>query len=187
MPMIDPRRESAVRRWRGAGFGTAVMQLSYIPLVLAWRAAIGGADVDSVLLGQALGFGLGVMPIVFIVVAFVSRHRQAPTAVLKAMVLFVVVGGPLFVVIDPMLGTVAGYAAGGVVALRQDFGPRATQARIVAVIAVIVAVLLLMGIFAPLAAAVGALSPFLALAYADHRVVMGIPVDDDDEETLLEE
>jgi hypothetical protein len=183
---VEARHEAAKRRWRGALIGTAVMQLSYVPLILVWQAAIGGADLDPGLMGQALGFGLGVMPIVFITVAFVSRHLQAPRAVLKAMALCIVVGGPLFLM-SPILGAAGGYVAGGTVALRVDFGPRAMQARIVAAVAVVLGVMLLV-LTIPLAGAIaGGLTPFLMLAYSDHRIAKLEPVRPDEDDGLLQE
>ena len=186
MPAVDARREAAARRWRGAIIGTLVLQLSYQPLTLI-RAAFRGADVDPGLVGNAFGFGLGVMPIVFIVVAFVSRHLRAPTAVLKGMVLFLVIGMPLYLVIDPIVGATAGFVAGGVVTLRPDFGPHTTQARIVTAVTVVLVVLLLVTVIDALAAAIGAIAPFLALAYSDQRVARQHPETDDDEDALLEE
>lgn len=184
MAVGDGRRRATKRRWRGAVVGTVVLQLSYIPLVLVWQAAIGGADLDAQLLGQALGFGLGVMPLVFISLAYASVHRRAPTAVLKAMGLWILIGGPLLVAIGPIVGATAGYVAGGIVTLRSDFGPRATQLRVVTAVAVVVVVLVLT-LAVPLAGAVvGGIAPFTSLAYSDHRVAATDTVDDD---KLLEE
>lgn len=186
MAAVDARREAAVRRWRAAIIATLVMQLSYQPLTLI-RAAFRGADIDPGLVGNALGFGLGAMPVVLMTAAFVSRHLQATSAVLKGMALFVVVGLPLYVVIDPIVGTTAGYAAAAVVTLRQDFGAYATQVRIVTAIGIVLVTLLLVSVIDAASAVIGATLPFLALAYADHRVAQRFPPDEDDEEALLEE
>lgn len=186
MAAVDARREAAVRRWRAAIIATLVMQLSYQPLTLI-RAAFRGADIEPGLVGNALAFGLGAMPVVLMTAVFISRHLSATSAVLKGMGLFIVLGLPLYLVVDPIVGATAGYAAAAVVTLRQDFGPYATQMRVVTAIGIVVATLLLVTVLDAASAVIGATLPFLAAAYVDHRVSQRFPPEEDDEEALLEE
>ncbi len=106
-----PRRgELSLRgRWLAIIAGTAVLQFSYW-LVLQGTATAqeGGAGL--------IALGMAVVPFVFLVLAFASRHPNAPGATLRAMGWFLVVGVPLGL-LSSVLGMAVGLSLGGVVAL----------------------------------------------------------------------
>ncbi len=64
----------------------------------------------------ALAVGLALVPVVFLVLAFLSRHPRAPNAVLYAMMLSLMIGVPL-AAFDVVAALTLGFGAGGVVAL----------------------------------------------------------------------
>ena len=153
-------------RWVVIAVATAVMQLSYWPVVAvtAWE----GRRDEVVAAGVFVG--LAAVPFVFMLVAFVSRHPRAPWAVLRAMALFALVGagvGWLHVA----AGMAAGYAAGGVAALRWPEGTRPRAARIGMVAAITVAVTLVVAVEPAGGAALAALLPFPSLGLADEVAV----------------
>lgn len=107
--MVDRRR-----KWLAIGLGTFLMMIANALIVYAFVVGSAGSESESPF--AALALGLGFVPVVFIVVAFVSKHRRAPTAVLYAMLLSLTVGLPL-AALDVVTALTAGFAAGGAVTL----------------------------------------------------------------------
>jgi len=114
----------------------------------------------------ALALGLALVPVVFLVVAFGSRHPRAPTAVLHAMGVALLVGLPLAAV-DVVTGLMAGFGAGGAIALAQEEDD-SLVARFVAIgfmtlyVAVLLRWLVEAGVFG------GAVLPLVTVAAADE-------------------
>ncbi|MEX2505167.1 MAG: hypothetical protein WD378_09965 [Egicoccus sp.] len=120
------------RRWLALVGASAVMQFSYWPVVVALAASQAGDEAA----GPAAALGLSIAPVTFLTLAFLSRHRRAPGAVLKAMGLFLLVSLPIILVPTmALVGVYAGYAAGGVLALRPMAVERPYRTRVLAVVA----------------------------------------------------
>jgi hypothetical protein len=145
---------------------TVLLQFSYWPILTGAT----GLFLDERSLGPVY-LGLALVPFVFLALAFGSRHPRASGAVLRAMGLFIVVGLPVSATIGPLLGVPAGFAVGGITALRAPDGfSRVGRARGIAVVAGLV-YLVVMFWFAPLFAAfVGAVLPFSVLGLADQAL-----------------
>jgi hypothetical protein len=158
-PGITPRR-----KWTTIGVATLLMTVSYTAILVAFIAL----EVDDgPAPGPLLAFGLGLVPFVFLVLAFMSGHRRAPGAVLRAMGMSVIVAGPISALMaDAVSGLVAGFGVGGAIALRRD-EPQTFKARLIAVgsttvyVAVLVNLTVEGGLFA------GAVLPFVAIGIAD--------------------
>lgn len=124
-PSSGPTRAAVRRSWLAIALSTLLVVLSYRAIAIGMVAGAAG-DAER---GQGLvAFGVGLVPFVFLVLAFGSAHRNAPGAVIKAMALALLIGAPGVVLGGVALGVVLGYGAGGVVALRRDpdtrLGPR---------------------------------------------------------------
>jgi hypothetical protein len=120
-------------RWLALTAATMVYQFSYWAIVAGATAdpeTAQGLESASGL----LAFGFAVVPFVFLVLAFASRHPRAPGAALKAMGVFLLVGLPLGLV-NVVVGTAVGVAAGGVLALRPVEGVSTRKRRWIAVVA----------------------------------------------------
>lgn len=105
------------RRWLVITLATVVMQFAYWPMVAAFADRDTGADAVAT---GPLALGLAILPFAFMALAFGSRHPEAPVASLKALGWFVLLAVPLVVVVDPLVGIVAGLTAGGTTALQRD-------------------------------------------------------------------
>ena len=155
------------RRWLAVVAASLVLQFSYWPLVAAMTSSLAGEEAS----GAAVALGLSLAPITFVLLAFLSRHPRAPGAVLKAMVLLLLVGMPV-ALLNTLVGIFAGFAAGGVVALRPLPEGRPYRARIIgaAVVAVYLLVLQIFGAteFALLSAAA---LPLAVSGIADEAVL----------------
>lgn len=160
--MFETRPLTPRGRWFAIAGATAAMQFSYWPL--AFAAAAAGRDVTT---GGALAFGFGFVPFVFLILAFGSRHPRAPGAVLRALGLFLVFGIPI-VLLDAVVGMVAGFGAGGIAALRREEERHSRRWRIVAVAAASVYTIIVLVISAELALFTGAVLPFAVLGIADQ-------------------
>ncbi len=152
-------------RWVAITAATVVYQFAYwLILSGATGLFLGDPHLGLVWLGLAL------VPFVFMVLAFGSRHPRASGAVLKAMGLFIVVGLPLGV-LGPAIGIPAGTAVGGLVALRrpEEHGG-VGKARGIA-IALGLVYLFTMWLLAPyFGAFVGAVLPFTVLGLSDQAL-----------------
>jgi len=152
------------RRWVAVGVATAIGVFSYFSLIQAFVAST--EDLGQDVVAPSFFFGMATVPLAFIALAFISRNPSAPMAVLKAMGLFVLVGLPVGLLV-PVLGVVAGFGAGAVVALRRDEDQNLT-ARIVAVLSAVIYTLLVMLIAVPLGVFTGAFVPFVAVGFGDQ-------------------
>jgi hypothetical protein len=118
--------------------------------------------------GPAFAFGLAVVPFVFVVMAFLSGHRRAPGAVLKAMLLALAVGVPVSALAaDAVTGMVAGVGAGGIVALRADAN-HSWKARAVGVAVATVYTFVLVRLAGAVALLAAPMFPFTSIGVADH-------------------
>lgn len=146
------------------GLATAVELVSYWSLLRAYVAGKEGLGPE--IIAPSFFFGMALVPVVYFVLTFVSRHPGAPMAVLKSMGLFLLVGLPVGLLI-PALGIIVGFGAGGVVGYRMEdehrYGPR-----LIAVGAVGVYMLVLMVVAVPIGLFTGGFLPFVALVFADR-------------------
>lgn len=118
--------------------------------------------------GLFIALGLSLIPFIFIVLAFLSEHPRAPTAVVKAMALTLMVGIPVSAVAaDAVTGLVAGIGAGGIAALRSDRWHR-TRDRAIAVALACLYAFVLVRVAGPAMLLMGPILPFTAIGVADH-------------------
>jgi hypothetical protein len=156
-------------RWLAIVGASIVMQFSYWPTIFALAAAHGEDPIP----GELVLFGMAFVPAVFLVLAFASRNPRAPGSVLKAMGLFLLVGAPV-ALINPVVGLVAGFGAGGIVTLRRSELPRALRARVIALAGgcLYLFVLLVVAQLGDFALVTGAAIPFSVLGIAEE-VLLG--------------
>jgi hypothetical protein len=155
------------RKWRAITLATLVLVPAHWAL-LAGLVAVTSDDASAPQPAPFIAFGLALVPFVFLVLAFLSEHPRAPAAVLKAMVLFLLVGIPVSALAaDAVTGLVAAVGAGGVVALRADEGS-SVRARALAVFAVTVYVFVLLRTVGDLALLLAPALPFASIGVADH-------------------
>jgi hypothetical protein len=144
------------------------MQFSY------WLIIVGATGLYRPEGERELGWvwlGVGLVPFVFLALAFGSLHPRASGGVLKALGLFLVVGLPLGV-LGPALGIPAGFAVGGAFALRPlEDHPHMLRARLIAVAAGLLYLGILWVIVPLFAVYVGAILPFAVLGLADQAMV----------------
>jgi MFS family permease len=112
---------SPQRKWRAITIATLVLVPAFWSL-LAGLVAVASDDASGrPAPAPAIAFGLALIPFVFIALAFMSEHPRAPSAVVKAMGLTLLVGIPVSALAgDAVTGLVAGVGAGGIVALRAE-------------------------------------------------------------------
>ena len=162
---IDPL--SPQRKWRAITIATLLLLPAYLGIVVG-LVAVTSSRADAPPAGPPIAFGLGLLPFVFIALAFLSSHPHAPGAAAKAMVLSIVVGIPIATLVpDAVTGLVGGIGAGGAAALRPEpngsWKPRAIG---VAVVCVYVAVMV--RIVPDVAVLLAPTLPFACLGVADH-------------------
>lgn len=164
MNPLSPRR-----KWQTIVVATLVLVPAYWAVLAGMvRGAVDSSSSDS---GAALiGFGLAVIPFVFIVLAFGSSQPQAPRAVVRAMGLALLVGVPASAIAaDAVTGMVAAVGAGGIISLRGDpshgWKPRACAVAFASVYAFV-----LVRTAGPLALLSAPVFPLTALGLADHYV-----------------
>ena len=155
---ISPRR-----RWLAIGAATMPLLFSYVSIAAAFTTDADGESIVGAG-GAALGFGL--VPFVFLLLAFVSVHKRASMSVLKAMGLFLLIAFPIGAFV-PALGATAGFAAGGTVALRPAETSSAKVRWIAAGLTTVYVLFLLVvspaaGLFS------GAVTPLMAIGFADE-------------------
>ncbi|MFA9430904.1 hypothetical protein [Egicoccus sp. AB-alg2] len=165
--LFSSRPLSSRGRWLAILAASAVLQVAYWPIIFALGASHAGDPVPV----ELLLFGLAFVPASFLVLAFTSRHRRAPGAVLRAMGLFLLVGLPV-ALLNPVVGLVAGFGAGGIATLRAPSDSR-LRPRAIAVAAASVYALALLTVgpdelFALLSAAA---LPFAVVGIADEITV----------------
>lgn len=157
----ERQEPSERRRWLAILLTTALMVVVYAMFIYSLAAASGG---EVIFAGGLLGIGLGLVPGVFAAAAFVSQNSSVLKSTLKATGLFVLAVAVLF--FDLPTGLVAGFGAGGVVALRlgksNSYRVRAFAVGMCALYTfVIMRISPQLGLFA------GAALPFIVIGFAD--------------------
>ena len=156
---VPPRR-----KWLAITLGTLLMAVSYTAMLVALIAT---EVEDGPAAGPLFAFGLGLVPFVFLVLAFVSTNPRAAGAVLKAMGLSVLVAGPLSAVMaDAVSGLVAGFGVGGALALRMD-DVHSLRSRLIAVAITVIYIAVLVNVSVEAGLFGGAVLPFVAIGLAD--------------------
>jgi hypothetical protein len=144
------------------GISTVILFFSYAMFIFGFAAA---SEDETTFAGGLVGIATGLVPAVFVVLAAVSQRPHSIRSAALATGLWFAVGGPL-AILDIPSGLVAGFGAGGVVALRRD--PANTVNSRIAAVAVCVVYVFVLGRIIPAAALmVGAVLPFLAVGVAD--------------------
>jgi hypothetical protein len=164
-PVLEPL--SPRRKWRAITLATLLLVPGYLGIV-AGLVAVTSERPDAPPAGPPIAFGLGLLPFVFIALAFLSSHPRAPGAAARAMGLSLLVGIPVAAVVpDAVTGLVAGIGAGGAVALRPEpYG--SWKARAIGVAAVSVYVALMVRLVPDVAVLLAPTLPFTSLGVADH-------------------
>jgi uncharacterized integral membrane protein len=123
---------------------------------------------ESVFAGGLLGIALGLPPVVFFVASFVSNN---PTSIRSSLIAWGLWLIPVLVIglFDLATGLVAGFGAGGVVALRMEKSA-SRLARVGAVVACAVYTYIVQRIAPEFGLFAGAPLPFLAIAAVDSYV-----------------
>lgn len=152
------------RRWLALSAATLVGTVSYWAVVLAFATAEREGATEPSL--GALAFGLAITPLVFVTLAAASGHPSVTVGALAGMGLFLLVAPLLALFVDPVTGMVAGFGAGAVVAMRRE-QVHGLRPRAVAVVIGLVAVVVGLFVFPPVAVAFGPAVPFVAVGAAD--------------------
>jgi hypothetical protein len=165
--MTDPDRDFR-RSWIAIGLGTIVMAVSYGSLLLAIVASRSDTPEAA---GPAFAVGFALTPAVFVTVAFMSGRRNAPSAVLKAMGLWLLIALPLGL-FNPVFGLCVAFGIGGVLTLKAP-DAESWKSRTVAVLMVAVYSLMMLFVIPALGLMSGGLLPLASLGlmdwYVDHR------------------
>ncbi len=141
---------------------TALMVMSHLMFLFGFST---GRSEEAVFAGGIVGIALGLVPGVFVVAAFVSRHPRALRSTLLATLLWMLVAIPIGLVNLPV-GLVGGFGVGGAVAFRLD-PVHSLRLRLLAVGAC-VAYTLVLQLVSPVAGLVGgAPLPFVAIGLVD--------------------
>jgi hypothetical protein len=155
------------RKWRAITFATLALAPAFWSL-LAGLVAAASDEPDAPNPGPPIAFGLALIPFVFIVLAFASEHPRAPSAVVKAMGLALLVGIPVSALAqDGVTGIVAGVGAGGVAALRRD-PDSTTRSRALAVVVAAAYTFVLARLVGGIVLLPAPIFPFTAIGIADH-------------------
>ena len=154
------------RKWRAITLATLIFApASWFVLTGYVAGSVGDGSPASA--AASLALGLVLIPFVFIVLAFLSEHPRAPSAVLKAMALGLVVGVLVSAAaVDGITGLVAGVGAGGIVALRPDHHD--WRSRALGVVLVTVWTFALVRGVGPIALLPAPILPLTAIGLADH-------------------
>ena len=163
----DPR--SPRRKWRAITIATLILVPAYLGIVLG-LIAIASDRADAPPAGPPIAFGLGLLPFVFVALAFLSSHPSAPAAVAKAMGMSLLVGVPVAALVpDAVTGLIAGIGAGGAIALRPEPFPTG-KARALGVAAVSLYVAVMVRVVPDVTLLLAPTLPFSCLGVADHIV-----------------
>lgn len=164
-PSLEPL--SPRRKWRAITIATLVLLPAYLSIVVG-LVAVASDRADAPPAGPAIAFGLGLVPFVFLALAFLSSHPHAPGAAAKAMALSVLVGIPVAALIpDAVTGLVAGIGAGGAAALRPE-PDGSWRARALGVVVVSTYAAVMVRIVPDVAVLLAPTLPFTCLGVADH-------------------
>ena len=153
------------RRWLAITLATVVAQFAFWPVVASLGTTIEG---ERAVAWPLVAIGLGVVPFALLALAILSRQPNPASATLKALGLFILVGPPLVVLLDPVVGMVAGLAAAGVAGLQRDETIHRLSWRWIAV-GVLSAYIIVLVLVAPDFAVVsGAVLPFAVHGLVDQ-------------------
>ena len=157
------------RKWRAIALASVLLAVAYWSLLAGLvQLASDDADAGGPQAGAAIALGLSLIPFVFVVLAFLSEHPRASTAVLKAMGLALLVGIPVSAVAaDAVTGIVAGAGAGGIAALRAD-DVHDRRTRVVALLFATAYTFILVRTIGAAALLPAPVFPFTCLGLADH-------------------
>ena len=155
------------RKWRAITIASLLLLPAYLGIVVG-LVAVASDRSDAPSAGPPIAFGLGLVPFVFVALAFLSSHPRAPGAAAKAMGLSLLVGIPIAALVpDVVTGLVAGIGAGGAVALRPE--PNSSwKARAIGVAAVSVYAAVMVRVVPDVTVLLAPTLPFTALGVADH-------------------
>lgn len=172
---MRPRRSSPAgleplspqKKWRAITLSTLLLLPAYWGIVTG-LVAVASDDPSAPAAGPPIAFGLALLPFVYIALAFLSQHPRAPSAVLKAMGLSILVGIPAAAIApDGVTGLVAGIGAGGIAALRPE-ELRGWRARAVGVLIVSVYTFVMVRVVPDVTLLLAPTLPFTCLGVADH-------------------
>ena len=159
---------SPPRKWRAITIATLVLVPAFWSLLAGSVSLAQGRPADAPDPAAAFALGFALIPFVFIALAFLSAHPNAPNAAARAMGLSLLVGIPVCALAaDAVTGVVAAVGAGGICALRADEGHR-TGPRVVAVLIAAAYTFILVRVAGDIALLAAPVFPFTALGLADH-------------------
>jgi hypothetical protein len=176
VPVIGSRRSILAgaeplaprKKWRAILLASLLLAPAYWSLLAGLVSVASDDRRGGPLAGPYIAFGLCLIPFVFIVLAFLSEHPNAPGAVAWAMALTLLVGIPVSAIAaDAVTGFVAGVGAGGVTALRSDL-LHDWKTRALAVVIVTAYVFVLVRTVPGLALLLAPALPFVSIGVADH-------------------
>lgn len=163
MAPLPPRR-----KWRAITIATVLLVPAFWAMLAGFVAAASDEPGGIEAPGAAIALGLAIVPFVFLALAFLSEHPRPPGAVLRAMGLFLLVGGIASVLtVDAVTGFVAGTGAGGIVALRADES-HTLRSRAVAVAIATAYTFVLTHTAGAIALLPAPIFPFTGIGVADH-------------------
>lgn len=142
---------------------TVAMMFSYFP----YAAAFAGSDgID----GGLAAIALAVAPLVFVLLAFISRNPKAPRRVLEAMVILLGVGFTVGL-FAPVLGASAGFGAGAAICLAPPDVPNVAKWRVSALVFMTFYTFLLLLFVTPAGVFSGGLLPLMMVGFGDEYAV----------------
>ncbi len=155
--------QSYKRSWLAIGLSTIVLMVSYSSLLVAIVATQSDTPEAA---GPTFALGFALVPVVFVSLAFLSGRRNAPTAVLKAAGVWLLVALPLGL-FNPVFGLCAGFGIGGVLTLKVHDTDR-WQIRTIAVLLAALYSLGMLWVIPAIGLLSGGLLPFACLGLADY-------------------
>jgi hypothetical protein len=158
---------SPQRTWRAIALATVVLMAAFWSL-LAGLVALGSDAPGGPQPAPAIAIGLALVPVVFVLLAWLSGVRHPRRAVLRAVGVFVAVGVPVSAIAaDAVTGFVAAAGAGAMCALAAD-DEHSRRARVVAVVAATLYTFVLVRTAGTFALVFAPIFPLTGLGVADH-------------------
>lgn len=143
------------------------MMFSYFP----YAASFATDDAGAVSIDVGLvGIGLVIAPFVFVTVAFMSRHPQAPRRVIYSMALLIPIALGVGL-LSPVLGATAAFGVGAALCLRQPDEPDVMKRRLWVVAFTVAYTLFLLVVITPAGVFAGGLLPLMMVGFADEYTV----------------
>jgi hypothetical protein len=155
--------QSYKRSWFAIGLSTIVLMVSYSSLLVAIVATQSDTPEAA---GPTFALGFALVPVVFVALAFLSGRRNAPTAVLKAAGVWLLLALPLGL-FNPIFGLCVGFGIGGVLTLKERDTDR-WQTRTIAVLLVATYSLAMLWLIPAIGLLSGGLLPLACLGLADY-------------------